>query len=99
MAIGILLGALLPGIKEIFDTLSIGTVSFPIAVGLIWMMYPVLAKVKYEELGKITEAKQQFTVSLLLNWVIGPAIMFVLAWVFLPNLPGGVDLEHVGWWG
>lgn len=88
MAIGILFGAIFPEIKEVFDALSIGTVSFPIAVGLIWMMYPVLAKVKYEELGKIREAKQQFTVSLILNWLIGPVIMFILAWVFLPDLPG-----------
>jgi ACR3 family arsenite transporter len=88
MAIGILVGAILPGIKELFDALSIGTVSLPIAVGLLWMMYPVLAKVKYEQLGKITEAKEQFSVSLLLNWVIGPAIMFILAWAFLPELPG-----------
>ena len=88
MAIGIGLGAVLPRIKDIFNALSIGTVSLPIAVGLIWMMYPVLAKIKYEELGKIAQAKEQFTVSLILNWVIGPAIMFILAWVFLPGLPG-----------
>lgn len=87
MAIGIGLGAVLPRIKELFNALSIGTVSLPIAVGLIWMMYPVLAKIKYEELGKIAQAKEQFTVSLILNWVIGPAIMFILAWVFLPGLP------------
>jgi ACR3 family arsenite transporter len=88
MAIGIGLGAVLPRIKELFNALSIGTVSLPIAVGLIWMMYPVLAKIKYEELGKIAQAKEQFTVSLILNWVIGPAIMFILAWVFLADLPG-----------
>lgn len=88
MAVGIGLGAVLPGIKDVFNALSIGTVSLPIAVGLIWMMYPVLAKIKYEELGKIAQAKEQFTVSLILNWVIGPAIMFILAWVFLPDLPG-----------
>jgi ACR3 family arsenite transporter len=88
MVMGILLGAILPEIKELFNALSIGTVSLPIAVGLLWMMYPVLAKVKYEELGKIAEAKEQFTASLILNWLIGPAIMFVLAWIFLPNLPG-----------
>jgi ACR3 family arsenite transporter len=87
MAIGVGLGAIMPGIKEVFNALSIGTVSLPIAIGLLWMMYPVLAKVKYEELGKITQAKQQFSVSLILNWVIGPAIMFVLAWIFLPDLP------------
>ena len=88
MAIGIGLGAVIPQIKDAFSALSIGTVSLPIAVGLIWMMYPVLAKVKYEELGKITEAKEQITLSLILNWVIGPAIMFILAWIFLPDLPG-----------
>jgi ACR3 family arsenite transporter len=88
MVMGILLGAILPEIKELFNELSIGTVSLPIAVGLLWMMYPVLAKVKYEELGKIAQAKEQFTVSLILNWLIGPAIMFILAWIFLPNLPG-----------
>jgi ACR3 family arsenite transporter len=81
------LGAAFPRIKEVFDTLSIDTVSLPIAIGLLWMMYPVLAKVKYEELGKITQATQQFSVSLVLNWLIGPAIMFILAWIFLPDLP------------
>ena len=87
MALGVILGAVAPGIKEVFNALSIGTVSFPIAVGLLWMMYPVLAKVKYEELGKVAQAWEQFSVSLMLNWVIGPVLMFVLAWVFLPDLP------------
>lgn len=87
MALGILLGAVWPGIKDVFNTLSIGTVSLPIAVGLLWMMYPVLAKVKYEELGKVAQAWEQFGVSLVLNWAIGPVIMFILAWVFLPDLP------------
>jgi ACR3 family arsenite transporter len=87
MALGVILGAVAPGIKDVFNTLSIGTVSFPIAVGLLWMMYPVLAKVKYEELGKVAQAWEQFSVSLILNWAIGPVVMFVLAWVFLPDLP------------
>ena len=87
MALGVILGAVAPGIKDVFNALSIGTVSFPIAVGLLWMMYPVLAKVKYEELGKVAQAWEQFSVSLVLNWVIGPVLMFVLAWVFLPDLP------------
>ncbi len=87
MAVGIILGAVAPGIKDVFNALSIGTVSFPIAIGLLWMMYPVLAKVKYEELGKVAQAWEQFSVSLVLNWVIGPVLMFVLAWVFLPDLP------------
>jgi len=87
MAMGIILGAVAPGIKDVFNALSIGTVSFPIAMGLLWMMYPVLAKVKYEELGKVAQAWEQFSVSLILNWLIGPIIMFILAWVFLPDLP------------
>ena len=87
MVLGVILGAVAPGIKDVFNALSIGTVSFPIAVGLLWMMYPVLAKVKYEELGKVAQAWEQFGVSLALNWLIGPIIMFVLAWTFLPDLP------------
>lgn len=87
MAGGVILGAIAPGIKDVFNALSIGTVSFPIAIGLLWMMYPVLAKVKYEELSKITKAGEQFTVSLILNWLIGPLVMFLLAWLFLPDLP------------
>lgn len=87
MAIGVILGALAPGVKDVFNALSVGTVSLPIAIGLLWMMYPVLAKVKYEELGKVAQAWEQFSVSLSLNWLIGPVIMFILAWVFLPDLP------------
>lgn len=87
MALGVGLGAVAPGIKDVFNALSIGTVSFPIAVGLLWMMYPVLAKVKYEEIGKVGKAWKQFSVSLILNWIVGPLIMFILAWAFLPDLP------------
>jgi ACR3 family arsenite transporter len=87
MALGVLAGYVWPGIATAFDALRIATVSLPIAVGLLWMMYPVLAKVKYEELGKIAQAKEQFSVSLVLNWLVGPAIMFVLAWLLLPDLP------------
>ncbi len=83
MAAGVALGAMVPGIQETFDALRIDTVSFPIAVGLLWMMYPVLAKVKYEELGKLRGQGRLFGVSLLQNWIIGPALMFVLAWLFL----------------
>ncbi len=88
MAVGVGLGAIAPGIKEVFNALRIDTVSLPIAIGLLWMMYPVLAKVRYEELGKIGDAKRQFSVSLILNWLIGPAVMFALAWIFLANEPG-----------
>ncbi|NPV07396.1 MAG: ACR3 family arsenite efflux transporter [Anaerolineae bacterium] len=87
MAAGVGLGAVVPGIKDAFEAVSLGTVSLPIAIGLLWMMYPVLAKVKYEELGKITGALEQFGVSLTLNWVIGPIIMFVLAWLLLSDFP------------
>ncbi|PKO21993.1 MAG: arsenical-resistance protein [Chloroflexi bacterium HGW-Chloroflexi-1] len=87
MVAGVLLGAVWPGIKAVFDALAIGTVSLPIAIGLLWMMYPVLAKVKYEELGKVAQAWEQFGASLALNWVIGPIIMFALAWLLLPDLP------------
>jgi ACR3 family arsenite transporter len=87
MAVGVGLGYVFPGIATAFDALRIDTVSLPIAIGLLWMMYPVLAKVKYEELGKVATAWRMFSVSAVLNWIIGPAIMFVLAWVFLPDLP------------
>ncbi len=87
MAAGVLLGAAFPGIQETFDALRIDTVSLPIAIGLLWMMYPVLAKVKYEELGRLRGQGRLFGVSILQNWVIGPALMFVLAWLFLSDLP------------
>lgn len=88
MTLGVALGALAPGVKSVVNALSIGTVSLPIAIGLLWMMYPVLAKVKYEELGKVLKAKEQFGMSLVLNWLIGPTLMFALAWLFLPDQPG-----------
>ncbi|MCP8319787.1 MAG: ACR3 family arsenite efflux transporter [archaeon] len=87
MAFGVGLGAVFPEIATIFDMLRIETVSLPIAIGLLWMMYPPLAKVKYEELSKVAKAWKMFSVSLFLNWVIGPFLMFTLAWIFLPDLP------------
>jgi ACR3 family arsenite transporter len=87
MILGVLLGYLVPGIGEALDYWSIGTVSLPIAIGLLWMMYPVLARVKYEELGKLKGEKKMFGVSLTLNWLIGPFLMFALAWIFLADLP------------
>lgn len=87
MAAGVLLGALFPDIQDTFDSLRIDTVSFPIAVGLLWMMYPVLAKVKYEELGNLRGQGRLFGVSILQNWIIGPALMFALAWLFLADYP------------
>ncbi len=79
MALGVWIGYLFPEIASVFDILRIDTVSLPIAIGLLWMMYPVLTKVKYEELSKIATAWKMFGVSIILNWLIGPAIMFGLA--------------------
>ena len=90
MAIGVGLGTAVPGLADALDSLSIGTTSIPIAIGLILMMFPPLAKVRYEDLPKLTrmpETKRMFSVSLLLNYLVGPMLMFALAWVFLPDLP------------
>ncbi|MGB9635783.1 MAG: ACR3 family arsenite efflux transporter [Thermoplasmata archaeon] len=90
MGAGIGIGYLWPGIGEVLDSYRMDTVSIPIAIGLLVMMYPPLAKVKYEELGTLFRAKESkkvFATSLLLNWAVGPALMFVLAWMFLSDLP------------
>lgn len=87
MAIGVGAGAAFPELSKILDALRIDTVSLPIAVGLLWMMYPPLAKVKYEELSKVARAWKMFSVSIVQNWLVGPFLMFALAWLFLPDLP------------
>ena len=87
MALGLGLGALVPGLAEALDALAIGTVSLPIALGLLLMMYPVLAKVRYEELGALGGERRMLGASLLLNWVVGPLLMFALAWTFLADHP------------
>jgi ACR3 family arsenite transporter len=87
MAIGIGIGAAFPKIASILDAFRIDTVSLPIAVGLLWMMYPPLARVKYEELSKLGGRGKVFAVSLIQNWLVGPFLMFGLAWLFLPDLP------------
>jgi len=87
MAFGVGVGAAFPEIARILDALRIDTVSLPIAVGLLWMMYPPLAKVKYEELSKVARAWKMFSVSIIQNWLAGPFLMFGLAWLFLPDLP------------
>ena len=87
MVTGLALGRLLPGLNSALDKIKIDTTSLPIAIGLLGMMYPVLAKVRYNRLGDVTADKPLVASSLLLNWVIGPALMFALAWVFLPDLP------------
>jgi len=84
MAAGLLLGRLVPGLNGALNRVAIHGTSLPIALGLLLMMYPVLAKVRYTEIGKITADRRMMTASLLLNWVIGPALMFALAWLFLP---------------
>jgi len=87
MVLGVALGYAVPGLPAALNYWSFGTISIPIAIGLLWMMYPVLAKVKYEELGKLKKEKKMFGTSLLLNWLIGPFLMFALAWIFLADLP------------
>jgi len=87
MAGGIVIGAVYPGIAIMLDTFRIEQVSLPIAIGLIWMMYPPLAGVKYEELSKIRKQGKALRASIIQNWVIGPVLMFALAWIFLPDMP------------
>jgi len=80
-------GYLFPDVAKSLGSFSTGTISWPIALGLIIMMYPPLAKVKYEEIGKVTENKGVFTFSLVQNWLVGPVLMFLLAAIFLPDKP------------
>jgi ACR3 family arsenite transporter len=87
MVLGLLLGRLVPGLDDALAAVEIGAVSLPIAVGLLVMMYPVLAKVRYDELGHVTQDRRLLVTSILLNWVLGPALMFTLAWLLLPDLP------------
>ncbi len=87
MALGLLLGRLFPDLGARLDSVKLDTVSLPIAVGLLWMMYPVLAKVRYGEVHGLRTRGKLFATSLVLNWIAGPVLMFALAWVFLPDLP------------
>ena len=91
MAVGLVLGALIPSLNDGLAKLQIGTVSLPIAIGLLVMMYPVLAKVRYEDIGRMSDDGvgnwRFFGTSLLLSWVIGPLLMFALAWLFLADQP------------
>lgn len=87
MVLGLVLGAVVPDLNDWLDTIKIGSVSLPIAVGLLAMMYPVLAKVRYSQIGEITTDRRLMASSLVLNWIVGPMLMFVLAWLMLPDLP------------
>jgi ACR3 family arsenite transporter len=87
MVAGILAGRWIPGLNEALEAVKVASVSLPIALGLLLMMYPVLAKVRYDKLDTVTRDTKTLVLSLVLNWVLGPALMFTLAWVFLPDLP------------
>ncbi len=87
MALGLALGRWVPGLDEALDAVQVGSVSLPIALGLLLMMYPVLAKVRYTETRRVTGDRKLLVASLVLNWVVGPALMFALAWLLLPDHP------------
>ncbi|MET9240904.1 ACR3 family arsenite efflux transporter [Nonomuraea sp. NPDC003709] len=87
MVAGLLLGRFVPGLNTALEAVKVGEISLPIALGLLLMMYPVLAKVRYDRLGTVTGDRRMLLSSLLLNWIVGPALMFALAWIFLPDLP------------
>jgi ACR3 family arsenite transporter len=87
MAAGLALGRLVPGLAGALTAVQVDGVSLPIAIGLLVMMYPVLAKVRYDRLDTVTADRRMLVSSLVLNWLVGPALMFTLAWLLLPDLP------------
>ncbi|RPA19894.1 ACR3 family arsenite efflux transporter [Gordonia sp. OPL2] len=87
MVAGLVLGRAVPGLGEVVAAVEIDGISLPIALGLLIMMYPVLAKVRYDRLDSVTGDRRLLAGSLLLNWIVGPALMFALAWALLPDLP------------
>lgn len=88
MAIGVLLGVQFPQVAQWNESMSVGTTNIPLAIGLILMMYPPLAKVNYNLLGTVVKDKQAITLSLIMNWIVGPILMFILALTFLGDYPG-----------
>ena len=87
MALGLLLGRAIDGLDDALNAVKIGSVSLPIAIGLLVMMYPVLAKVRYNETRRVSGYRKLLIASLVMNWLLGPALMFALAWLLLPDLP------------
>lgn len=87
MVAGLALGRLVPAVSDVLARLEVGGISLPIALGLLVMMYPVLAKVRYDKVAAVTGDKRLLLSSLVLNWLVGPALMFALAWTFLADLP------------
>ena len=87
MVLGLVLGSAIPGLNTALDAVKIGEVSLPIAVGLLVMMYPVLAKVRYDRAHRVIGDRKLMVTSLALNWILAPAFMFALAWIFIPDLP------------
>jgi len=88
MTIGVAIGAIFPQVAHWNETMSVGSTNVPLAIGLILMMYPPLAKVNYKLLGTVTKDKKAITLSLIMNWIVGPILMFILAITFLGNHPG-----------
>jgi ACR3 family arsenite transporter len=87
MGVGLALGGLVPGLATVLSAVAIGGTSLPIAIALLLMMYPVLARVRYEDLGRMKGERGLLVSSLVINWLIGPALMFALAWLLLPDEP------------
>ena len=87
MIVGLVWGYVYPGISGFWSSMQVGTTSIPIAIGLILMMYPPLAKVRYEELPMVFKDKKMLSLSLIMNWIVGPIVMFVLAVLLLPDKP------------
>ncbi|MGB7995594.1 MAG: ACR3 family arsenite efflux transporter [Photobacterium halotolerans] len=88
MAVGVGLGVAFPGVAQWNESMSVGSTNIPLAIGLILMMYPPLAKVNYSLLGEVTRDKRAITLSLIMNWIVGPVLMFLLAVIFLRDQPG-----------